>query len=49
MVDASALGAEEGRGKRRNAPGSRKRAKIRRSPNGGNPLEVILEYPLMNT
>ena len=33
-MDAWAPGAEEGRGKRRYAPGSRKRALIRGSPNG---------------
>jgi hypothetical protein len=33
-VDASAPGAEEGRGKLRKAPGSRKQAVIRGFPNG---------------
>jgi hypothetical protein len=34
MADALALGADEGRGKRRNASGSRKQAVIRGCPNG---------------
>ena len=38
MVDALALGAEEGRGKLRKASGSRKQAKIRGCPNGGTRL-----------
>ena len=34
MADALAPGADEGRGKQRNAPGSRKQALIRGCPNG---------------
>ena len=38
MVDAQALGDDEGRGKLRKAAGSCKRALIRRCPNGGTRL-----------
>ena len=39
MVDALALEADEGRDKQRYAPGSRKYALIRRSPNEETHLE----------
>jgi len=37
-VDALGPEAEEGRGARRYAPGSREQAEIRRYPNGATPL-----------
>jgi len=39
-VDTLALRGDEGRGYRRNAPGSWKQAVIRRSPNGATPWTV---------
>ena len=40
MVDTLALRGDEGRGYRRNAPGSWQQAVIRRSPNGATPCTV---------
>ena len=44
MGDTLAFRSEEGRGYRRNASGSWKQAKIRRSPNEETLLILLIEY-----
>ena len=45
MMDDLAREGEEGRGKQRYAPGSRKQTLIRRSPNGETLRGVTCEIP----